>query len=46
MVKFLDKNNKDDFDVDFLLKHPLEWLLEETVGGKCIVNHIYTKKFG
>ena len=28
MVKFLDKNNKDDFDADFILAHPLEQLLE------------------
>ena len=24
VVKLLDKNNKDDFDVDFILPHPLE----------------------
>ena len=24
MMKFLNKNNKDDFNVDFLLEHPME----------------------
>ena len=31
-MALLDNNNKDDFDVDFLLTHPLEYLLEETLG--------------
>ena len=30
----LDNNNKDDFDRGFLHAHPLEQLLEETLGGK------------
>ena len=32
VVKLLDKNNKDDFDVDFLLAQSLKFLLEEILG--------------
>ena len=32
VVKYLDNNNKDDFDVDFLLAHILKYFLEETLG--------------
>ena len=46
VVEFLDKNNKDDFDDIFLLSHPLLYLLEGTLGGKCIVYHGYTNKIG
>ena len=35
----LDKNNKDDFDVDFLLAHPLEYIIEENLGGKYVVHY-------
>ena len=31
VVKYLDNNNKDDFDVDFLLAHILKYFLEETL---------------
>ena len=31
LVKCMCKINKDYFDVDFLLAHPLEYLLEETL---------------
>ena len=40
----LDKNNKDYFYVDFLHAHPLEQLLEETLGGKFLVHHGYMYK--
>ena len=42
----LYKNNKDYFDVDFLRPHPLEYLIEEKLGGKCIVYHGNMNKFG
>ena len=35
-----DKNNKDDFDQDFLHASPLEYLIEETLGGKLLVHHM------
>ena len=44
VVACLDKNNKDDFDVDFLLANPLEYHLGETLGRQCIVHHGYMKK--
>ena len=44
VVACLDKNNKDDFDVDFLLANPLEYHLGETLGQQCIVHHGYMKK--
>ena len=46
VVKILDNNNRDNFDVDFPLAHPLEYLLEETLCGKCLVNHGYMEIFG
>ena len=42
----LDKNNKDSFDVDFLISHPLGQLLEETLGVQCLVHRGYMKKTG
>ena len=44
MLSCLDNNDKDDFDVYFLHAHPLEYLLEETLGGKCLVHHGYMQK--
>ena len=41
MLAWLDNSNKGYFDVDFLHAHPLEHLLEETLGGKCLVHHGY-----
>ena len=32
LMVWLENNNKDYFDVDFLLVHPLEYILEETLG--------------
>ena len=46
VVKLLDKNNKDYFDVDFILANPLEYLIEEILGGRFIVHHGYMKKIG
>ena len=39
VVKLLDKNNKDDFNVDFILANHLELLLEKALGRKCLVYH-------
>ena len=39
-----DKNNNDDFGVNFLLSYPLEYLLVGTLGGKCIFHHGFMKK--
>ena len=39
VVKCLNKNNKDYFDVDFILPHPLKQIIEETLGGQCMVHH-------
>ena len=41
VVRFFDKNNKIDFDVDFILAHHLEYLLEVILGGKCLIHHGY-----
>ena len=57
VFRYLDNNNKGDFDVDirhilddcfrtFLLAHPLEYILEETLGGPRIVHCGYMKKVG
>ena len=46
VVKCLDKNNKDKFDVAFLLEKPLEYLIDETLGGKFLVYYGYMKKIG
>ena len=54
VVGWLDKNNKDNFDMDirpildecseyYLLSHPLKYILEGTLGGKIIVHNGYTK---
>ena len=42
----LDKNNKDDFDGDFIHAHPSEYLLEETMGRQFLLQHAYMKKIG
>ena len=44
LVECFDKNIKYEFDVHFILTHPLEYLLEETLGMKCIFLHVYMKK--
>ena len=44
VVVCLDKNNKDDFGVDFLLAYPLEYIFEETLSGQDLVQHGYLKK--
>ena len=41
-----DNNNKDDFDVCFIQAHPLEYLLEKHLGGRCLVHHGYMWKIG
>ena len=57
VVASLDNNNKYYFGVDiihslddyftyFLLSPPFEWILEVTLGGKCIVHHGYMKEGG
>ena len=46
VVKLLDKNIKDSFDVDFIIANPLEYLIEEILGGRFIVHHGYMKKIG
>ena len=46
ILAHLDNNNKDGFGVDLLLSHPLEYILEETLGGRFIVHHGYTNKIG
>ena len=43
VVKCLDKNNKEDFDIYFILAHPLEYILEENLGGKGLVHHGHMK---
>ena len=40
------KNNKDDFDVDFIHAQPLSYNIEEILGGKCLVQHGFTQKIG
>ena len=40
----LDNNNKDDFDVYFLHAPPLEYILEEILGGKCLFQHSHMQK--
>ena len=42
----LDINNKDGFGVDFLLAHPLEYILDETLGGGVLAHHGYMQKIG
>ena len=44
VAEFLDKNNKDDFDDNSLLAHPLVYLLEGALGGQYIVHHGFIKK--
>ena len=46
LLACLDNDNKDDFDGDFLHAHPLEGILEETLGGNCLVHHGYMQKVG
>ena len=42
----LDKNNEENVDVDCFHAHPLEYILEKTLGGKCLVWHGYMQKIG
>ena len=44
VLAYLDNNDKDDFDVDFLHAHSLGYILEETLGGKCLVHNGYMQK--
>ena len=44
VLEFLDNNNKDYFDAYFIYAYPLEYLLEETLGGKCLFHHDYMHK--
>ena len=46
LLAFLDNNNKDSFDEDFLHLHPLEYLPRKTLGGKLLVHHGYMQKIG
>ena len=46
VLTWLDKNNKDCFYVYFLPAHPLEYLLEETLDEKCLVQYGYMQKIG
>ena len=45
VVAYLDKNSKF-FCAYFLLSHPLEYIIEETLDGQCIVHHGSMKKIG
>ena len=40
----LDNTDKDDFNGCFIQTHPLEYLLEETLGGKSLVHYGYMWK--
>ena len=44
VLECLDKNNNDDFDGYFIHAHPLEYLLEEILGGQCLFHHCYMQK--
>ena len=44
VVACLDKNDSDNFNVDFLHAQTLEQIIEETFGGKCLVYHGYMQK--
>ena len=45
VVECLDNNNKNYFDVDFLLSHPLEYILQGILSGKCTFHNGYMKIF-
>ena len=45
VLELLYNNSKNDFDVDYLLAHTLEYILEGALGGKCIFHHGYMNKF-
>ena len=40
----LDNIDKGGFDVYSIHAHPLEYLLEETLGGKCLFHHGHMQK--
>ena len=40
----LDNIDKGGFYVYSIHAHPLEYLLEETLGGKCLFHHGYMRK--
>ena len=44
VLEFLDNNNKDDFDGDFIQANPLEYLLDKTLVGQCLVHHGLCRK--
>ena len=44
LLACLDKNNKYDFDVYFLHAPPLEYILEEILGRKCLFQHSHMQK--
>ena len=46
VVACLDNNNKDDFDLDFLLAYPMEQIIEETLGGKFLFHNGSMQKIG
>ena len=39
MLACLNNNNKDNFYVYFLLAYPMEQIIEETLGGKCLFHN-------
>ena len=42
----MEENNKDGFHAYFIHANPLEYLLKETLGGKCLVHHCFMRKIG
>ena len=44
LLSCLDNSNNDGFYGDFLHANPLEYFLEETLVGKCLVQHGYKHK--
>ena len=40
----LDKNNKDDFNWYYIHAHSLKYILEDKLGGQCLVYHSYLQK--
>ena len=46
VLAYLDNNDKNNFDVNFIHAYPLEYLLEETLGEKCLFHHGYMQIIG
>ena len=44
VLSWLDNNDKDDFNVDFFNAQPLQYLIQETLGGKFLVHNGYMQK--